>query len=226
MTSIRRLLPQKVLDALVAPLRIGKCSPELRNAIWRASERYVERSRENDSSSARKARRDALKNLKEIESAAEGLSRRLAGCSAENASADELAHLLFVFSEQKLDLLALNELSITLHQLSHAAARALKAVGPDTGGREADIELHVMLATLLALFEQATEKPATVIWDPYREQRKGDFFTFVEPIEAAVARAKGERPRTNAALGKLLQRVTLAARKRKQAASKGPNPRS
>jgi hypothetical protein len=222
--AIGEVLSDAVLASAAKSLDLRQCDLELRKAIRAACVRYLIGS----TSTPRQTRRYTLSRLAAIEGTARSLRQLLEEsllCDDPDSPGSDLAFMLAISSHERYDAAMITRVAVELGNLSLTAACARRMCGVDKGGKEPDIELHVMLARLKALFESITDKPAKVTRDPYSDRYdgiryKGRFFAFVEPILAALDNARGKRVRSNVALGGLLAKVTAPISVRGSASAK------
>jgi hypothetical protein len=78
-------------------------------------------------------------------------------------------------------------------------------VDKSKGGRPPDVEYKVLMDRVVDIFQLATGRRATVTADRVIGKFSGKFFRVAELTDAAAASATQQSPRTNGALGELLQ---------------------
>jgi hypothetical protein len=89
---------------------------------------------------------------------------------------------------------------------------ATQPAAKSQGGRLIDYDYHVLMRHVAAIFEWATSERPSVTWDEGKGAYSGRLMRVATLMDAVAARAAKRPPKTNSALGQLLQDVCAARR--------------
>jgi hypothetical protein len=213
---IETILTDDILNGGAAQLGLEKCYPELCDALREAGTAYL-----LDSRAVPVPRRsEVVREIAQIEDCARQLSQLLGKVYATgvpNASIKgDIGLRLFLASNQYFEQQKIGLLALDLERLANVAARVRTTTPPDKGGRTPSIPIHVLIVRLAGIFECITRKRAGITYAWHDEQYEGAFFNFVSTIVSPLDRARGEPPRDNFALGKLIRAATARKRSNKK----------
>jgi hypothetical protein len=208
------------LKTAAQALGLKTCGPDLRVALREACRKYLQ----NPETGPRARPRQIVQNLSAVADTARKLGQLLAPSrpsEQQKVLCDEIHSSLFVESRTQLDEQTIGQLVMELCDLAEFATRAAARVAPDKGGREPNVEFHVLLARLKGIYEHVTGKHAGITWNPIEGRFEGGFFRLVSLIESALAEARGRPPRSNRALGEMLRLVSRGKRRQRFPVVKG-----
>jgi hypothetical protein len=209
---------QNTLNRVAQSLGLASCSPDLERLIREIAKRYLDQKR-HPAPTYRRA--DVVRRLNHIAAGTQDPRRLTQALMMDELDpvGEEALFLLFITSQSTSRDADIFECLEPTPDLPERATRAAGLAANRRGGRPPDIEFHVLLAWLKALFETATRRAASVTWDDINGCYKGQFFTFVSLIESRLATELGEPARSNRALGETLREITGSRLRRKQARS-------
>jgi hypothetical protein len=201
---------------------LGKSSPDegLRDDLAWALWKYARGKANQDGSSAEsplQVRRyiesldEAVRPLRDV------LAKLKVACARDDAAAHTVAIMLDAAGVD-LDTAGIDfdaagmDASKFLGQLE-AILSVVENAGKSKGGRPPDVEYHLLMYRVIYIFQQTTKRRATLTSDRHNNRYSGDFFKVAELVDAAATQ---QPPKTNSALGELLNRILRSL--------KGQNP--